>query len=340
MSKYKNKRTIVDIAKKQNPLVSLQPSGWKSSIETVHKCPVTIATQGVIKISPHVLSAFSGAVKNPHEWLSILLGTTSEDGLEITVNDIYTPPNQTRSMALCDIDEAQFPFPDEVRTNLVGVIHSHNSMKPVFSGVDLGEAGLCTRYPISIVISSTLSNPACKNLFEATLLGFDYTAVGRYKLPCGAYGKSSFKILPLDIPDWPIDNKIIKGKHDYNYISNLSDCQRWKHTDDSNNYTYRRIADCGLEESSSISRESIFGSDGNPILSQLPKPEIYKFKSNTTSKSQSTFDDFVSTYSSTTFDDLDDIYAYPSEKLTHKDIDYWLDEDELDETKPLRSYFE
>jgi len=200
------------------------------------------------------------------EWLIVLLGTKQEKGLHIIVDDFYVPREQYRDKAHCRIEDHD-PIPLEIFHKVVGALHSHNSMAARFSGGDRANDGLCSTFPMSIVIGSSIG----KNDQEGYLLGFEYEAELTYELPCGGLGISNARIIPRGVEDWPflweVERPETKGLHVY-----LGDCSEYKESKDSNTYEYRREAKCGLVETEPNLRSSVFGYNGSRILNALPKP--------------------------------------------------------------------
>jgi hypothetical protein len=140
-----------------------------------------------------------------------------------------------------------------------------------FSSGDRDKDGLCSTFPMSIVIGSSIG---LKNE-EGHHLGFEYEAEGRFELPCGALGVCEYKIIPRGIEDWPHDWTIWRpdtiGLYDH-----LGDCSKYKETDDSTKYEYRRHASCGLVENQFNIKTALFGNNGFRILNSLPKPDSPK----------------------------------------------------------------
>lgn len=265
---------------------------FTSSIETVHNCPIVDRTVGKIYIAPTVIGILAGLVRDPNEWVAILMGTASEDNLEVTVTGLYVPPQQSRRMDHCEIDTEKYPFPDDVRENLVGVVHSHNSMTATFSSQDLAYDGFCSNYPMSIVISTKVQTNASKDTkLEAVLLGFAYEAVARIKLPCGARGRAYFEVHPLGIEDWPISS-VAKEPPSLKEAKSLGDCQRWEAGKGSDRYYVNRVAKCGTVEKETLVRQAIFGSNAEEQLAMLPRP-VLKVTSKVYSSSTTSFDEYL-----------------------------------------------
>src|SRR5262245_17870992 len=242
-------------------------------IPVVEKCPIVKATQGLIEIEPRILGWLAGAVKDKNEWMVLLLGTRSEGGLHIIVDNIYVPPTQHRESSHVtpykdDLPEPHEEFPEWVLARLVGNFHSHNSMGAKFSGGDLAPDGVCSTFSMSIVGSTRVEKTP-----EFHHLGFAYQAIGQFDLPCGALGTCTFAIIPRGVENWPHEYEVIKPLIvEGQQHTDLGDCDEYKESEDSDVYEYRREAQCGLVESSFNTKFSVFGRNGSPILSKLPPP--------------------------------------------------------------------
>jgi hypothetical protein len=227
------------------------------------------------------LGILAGAVRDRNEWLIVLLGTKNEGGLHIIVDDFYVPPTQHRTGAHCKPYREDLPDPDEyfpphVMSRMVGALHSHNNMGARFSGGDLAKDGLCSTFSMNIVIGSSVKS----NDEESYYLGFEYQAELHFDLPCGGIGICEAKIVPRGEEDWPLDWGIDRPWITENSISrvtikrdheDLGDCEEYVESSDSDRFMYKRDSRCGLVETVPNRRYSIFGSNGRPILTRLPK---------------------------------------------------------------------
>lgn len=161
-------------------------------IPMVEKCPYTPAGTGILRLAHPVIANLAGAISDKEEWLALLVGTRSPDGMDITVNELRIPL-QERSHAQCSLVNKEPLTPD-----IVGVVHSHHSMGAFFSTTDDNE--LNPRFPVSIVVAHTRA----KSSDAERLLGFDYQAEGRAVLPCGSLGIINFVVLPTpEVNEWP-----------------------------------------------------------------------------------------------------------------------------------------
>ena len=161
-------------------------------IEMVEKCPYTPVGTGILRLSHTVIANLAGAISDQDEWLALLVGTRSPDGMDITVNELRIPL-QERSHAQCSLVNKE-PLTPEI----VGVVHSHHSMGAFFSTTD--DTELNPRFPVSIVVARTRAGSSDAE----RLLGFDYLAEGRAVLPCGRLGIIGFDVLPTpEMKEWP-----------------------------------------------------------------------------------------------------------------------------------------
>ena len=162
--------------------------------KVVHNCPVTRASQGRLTLSREVVAAVAGAVGEDAEWAVFLLGTRSEDGMDVSVTGWEVVPGQRRASA--DVDwqhETEASQPD----GCVGVMHLHpRELGAFFSHKD--RTALNPRFPVSIVVSPQLVDD------QSAWLGWSWQAEGRVKLPCGALGRVGFvvEVEGLLQPDW------------------------------------------------------------------------------------------------------------------------------------------
>lgn len=162
------------------------------TIPTVETCPYTVAGRGVLHVAHPVLSVLAGAVYDKLEWLALLVGTRSPNGLTITVDSLRVPL-QERGTVDCALVKQE-----SLDADVVGVVHSHHSMRAFFSTTD--HDTLNPRFPVSLVVAQESHN--CSEAEQ--LLGFTYQAEGRAPLPCGNNGVIQFTLLPHPVIDlWP-----------------------------------------------------------------------------------------------------------------------------------------
>lgn len=223
------------------------------SIPVVHNCPYTKAGSGVMHINHKTLGVLAGAVHDKIEWMAFLIGTRSQDGLEVTVTDLRVP-EQNRSTGHCETFKEE-PLPPDV----VGVVHSHHSMGAFFSQTDVDK--LNPRFPTSIVISQLRHDaiPECK------LLGFNYKAEGRAPLPCGSIGVIDFTVQPTPmVKDWPV---VALPKFDKPVPGTLHWCPKKKV--ETGHLIQRIIASCGV--STSEPTKAVFGTKSQEFIVEVEK---------------------------------------------------------------------
>jgi proteasome lid subunit RPN8/RPN11 len=163
------------------------------SVKVVEACPYTVAGTGVMRVSHDVLAILAGAIYDKDEWLALLVGTRSADGMDIAVTSLRIP-QQERSHASCELAK-----PEPLAPDVVGVVHSHHSMGAFFSQTDVNT--LNPRFPSSLVVAHVKA----KSSEAEGLLGFSYQAEGCVSLPCGSLGTVGFTVIPSPaIPAWPM----------------------------------------------------------------------------------------------------------------------------------------
>lgn len=249
---------------------------WTNSIETIYNCPVVKGTKGIIRITKDVLRAIAGATRSEKdEWLIVLMGRSENQGLVAIVDDFYVPEDQERFYGHCDIDEEKYPFPSEVKAKMLGYLHSHHQMEAVFSGVDTGPKGFNQRGQISIVTSNKIPFQEGPLKKFAQLVGFSYQAVMRYKLSCGAFGKSYADIIPDGVANWPLNRGVVRPVG-VGTVKHLGDCQRYHAGEGSDDFQVKREGNCGWHEEEAITRWLIYGADGSEISDLLPRAKVYQ----------------------------------------------------------------
>jgi len=119
------------------------------------------------------------------EWLIYVYG--EERGNEIHVKDFYVPEQEVTASSVKVIED------DYPKENLLGSIHSHNSMASFRSCVDVDHHN----YPLQIVVNNDL----------------EFTCAYKFKAPCGHFLECECDVelyIPMDVR---IDkNKIKSGK--------------------------------------------------------------------------------------------------------------------------------
>src|SRR2546423_1387749 len=110
--------------------------------QVVTDCPHTRKAQGVVLMSPELISQLAAAVHDVDEWAILLTGERRRQGYEVEVTG-YRLPLQKRSGG-----EVMLPEFD-LESDVVGVIHSHHKLGAFFSTTDKTKLNL--RFPMSIV---------------------------------------------------------------------------------------------------------------------------------------------------------------------------------------------
>lgn len=162
-------------------------------LETVTSCPITRASQGKILLKAWIVEAIRQCLikEKGEEWLIVLTGTRSQDGLLIECDGVVVPEVQKRSSANVTIDEMDVDYDK----GYVCVLHSHHSMGAFFSGTD--NTRLNPKFPSSIVVSTRIES------VNGVHLGFEYKAEGKVLLPCGQLGIVPMLVEVGDIESWP-----------------------------------------------------------------------------------------------------------------------------------------
>jgi JAB domain-containing protein similar to deubiquitination enzymes len=222
------------------------------TMPVVEQCPHTVTGLGVIKASHSVLATLAGAVHDRDEWIALLIGKRSANGLEIQVDSLRIPL-QERSHAACSLVRQEPLTPD-----VVGVIHSHHSMGAFFSTTD--DETLNTRFPMSLVVAQTRhDSPMIEQL-----LGFNYKAEGRAILPCGSIGIVPFRLIPIPaIAEWP--ETLVPG---FTTPAEQISLRLCPHTTKSlTGFTHHCTTPCGIERTEAAT--TIFGSNGKDFLKEV-----------------------------------------------------------------------
>ena len=234
-------------------------------VPVVSQCPHTSTGRGVLKLSHGVIAIFAGAVFDKIEWMALMTGTRSEDGLDITVTGLRIPL-QTRNAVNCE-----FVNLEPLDSDVVGVVHSHHHMTARFSNTD--DTQLNPKFPVSIVLAQLRANDSdIEQLF-----GFSYQAEGRAALPCGTLGIIPFTAAPYPaIEAWP--QLLQVGYVEPNLNTPLWHCP---HNEAKlEGFMQRCTTKCGIE--SVAKGKAIFGRNGKEFIAGVEKATRaeYKFANN------------------------------------------------------------
>jgi proteasome lid subunit RPN8/RPN11 len=233
--------------------------------QVVKNCPVTRASQGRVILPPWLIADIVGTLEREkgQEWLIFLHGSRSEDGFEVVIDRITIPQDQKRHSTEVEVGDS-----DKIE-DVLGVLHSHHSMKAQFSHTD--DTKLNPRFDISIVVSENLPYE------ESTWLGFSYEAEGGVKLPCGAKGRVPFFIQPEGVDDWPLDQSPRVDSED----GDLGDCCNVQSTYPLIEVDGKQVEDryhwisrgkCDMTSAETQPAWKMFGSGTEDIHKALPKP--------------------------------------------------------------------
>lgn len=232
----------------------------------VKSCPVVKASRAVMRVPADLVREWNGLLRAEKdcEWLGLLTGTRSQDGLLVEIDGMIIPQNQERSAAAATLPEG--PEPDGV----VGVIHSHHHMGARFSGIDWST--LNNRFWSSIVISYALDGVEDT---ERWWMGFDYEAVAQIKLPCGALGMVEVEVEVTGAPDDMFDSKEIiqpsriKGLT----VDDPGDCPNTK-IEIIDQWRAKWMTGCGLEVGDASPIQGALG-ETTALLPELPAPKVW-----------------------------------------------------------------
>jgi proteasome lid subunit RPN8/RPN11 len=221
-------------------------------VDVVEDCPHTGAS-GQLILPHHIIAALAGAVQDAQEWMALLKGKRSDDGLVTTVTH-FKVPDHYRSAGAVELVRHE-PLTDDI----VGVVHSHHSFGAFFSYTDNTE--LNTRFPVSIVVA----RPRQSSKDEFYSLGFDYKAEGKVVLPCGSVGKVDYYVVPDPLPkNW---TPIAPANFENPKTGSIGDCS--KHTSRLTKVHEEVKTKCGLAFTRVL--PSIFGTKDNLIMPQVLK---------------------------------------------------------------------
>lgn len=221
-------------------------------VPVVESCPYTVAGTGVMRIAHPVLAILAGAVYDKDEWIALLVGTRSENGLDIAVNSLRVPL-QERGHANCELAR-----PEPLTPDVVGVIHSHHNMGAFFSQTD--HSTLNPRFPSSLVVARVKTNSS----ETEGLLGFSYKAEGRAVLPCGSPGVVNFIVQPnpLPYPEW---TAIAQGFREPDINTSLYHCPHVTQTNEK--FVTHCNTTCGIQVDTPAT--AIFGKDSQAFIAEV-----------------------------------------------------------------------
>ena len=221
-------------------------------VETIEECPHT-GVKGQLVLPHHIIAALAGAVHDTQEWMAMLKGKRSEDGLVTTVTS-FKVPDHYRSAGGVELMRHE-PLTEDI----VGVVHSHHSFGAFFSHTDKTE--LNTRFPVSIVVA----RPRQSSNDEFYSLGFDYLAEGKVVLPCGSIGKVDYFVVPDPLPkNW---KPVAPATFDHPNTVSMGDCSH--HTSRLTKVHEEVRTKCGLSFTRAL--PSIFGTKDGLIMPQVLK---------------------------------------------------------------------
>lgn len=240
------------------------------NLKVVKNCPVTRASQGRVTMPPWLIAECVGTLEREkgQEWLILLKGYRSADGMDVQITGAEVPPDQKRTPTHVHLDPLSYGESEVGKEHLteriIGALHSHNEMSAVFSGTD--DKDINQKFEVSIVISSRIEDD------ESTWLGFSYDAVGKVKLPCGSLGMVNFKLVPEGVEDWPLATSI-QPEFDSDH-GGLGDCCQLIHTRQT---VYKRDVrgKCEITEVETQPLFTVFGEGEGEMSSLLPPPITY-----------------------------------------------------------------
>lgn len=238
-------------------------------IKVVESCPYSRGSQAMVHIPHDILAEFAGAVhKDDLEWLALLKGKRSKDGMVTYVEKLVIPP-QYRHASICGLDGEMAIDPE-----IVGVVHSHHSFGAFFSNIDVTTFN--TRFPLSIVIARVKK---WRPRPGSELFGFEYEAEARTILPCNDLGITKVFIVPSPLPpNWCMPTKAVSASDH----GGLGDCENQEVTRKGTH----RIAKATCGASTGVHNSGMFGSTGEGIMNAVNKvgriiePERRVFKWN------------------------------------------------------------
>lgn len=142
---------------------------WDSGMEFVSCCG-NLPKSFDIKLEPKVYRKIDILMEEKQniEWLAFLMGDIEWNDGYAVITDLHIPDSQSVTMGNVDKVDCD----DEIRSKIIGVIHSHHKMGAFFSNDDWNY--LNNNHHISIVVSN-------KDGFN------EFKSVVRCKTKCGPY---------------------------------------------------------------------------------------------------------------------------------------------------------
>lgn len=228
------------------------------NLKVVQNCPVTRASQGRVTMPPWLLAELVGTLdrEKGQEWLILLHGERSKDGLDVKITGASVPADQIRHGTRVTIPERVMD------DDIVAALHSHNEMSAVFSGTDYGDIN--QRFAVSIVISSRVHTD------EDKWLGFSYQAEGRVTLPCGSLGVVDFKLAPEGVEDWPLKVESYFGVDEDTSLGDCNNVLYGKGT--RGNFHQSMWPKCEQIPTEQVPKYAVFGAGEGEMASMLPPP--------------------------------------------------------------------
>lgn len=238
------------------------------NLKVVQNCPVTRASQGRVTMPQWLLAELVGTLdrEKGQEWLILLTGFRSPDGMDIQVTGTSVPSDQKRTPTHVHIDPIVYGGSvvgqEHLTERIIGALHSHNEMSAVFSGTD--DKDINQKFEVSIVISSRITDD------ESTWLGFSYDAVGKVKLPCGSLGMVNFRLVPEGVEDWPLK---VESYFDVDEDTSSGDCGNVIYDKGIRGNFYQSMwLKCEQVPTEQVPKYAVFGGGEGEMAAMLPPP--------------------------------------------------------------------
>jgi len=148
---------------------------------------------------------------NEKEWLAVLIGGKNEtitDG--IFVDDLFLP-FQNVSSASCEVDEEKYPteiakLDKKTLENMIGWIHSHNTMSTFYSSTDVDTDNDLTKYfdKNKVIVSIIVNNDF--DIIGKIHLNLEYGTI-EFGVPIKVYREFSEDRIPASIKN-QFENKV------------------------------------------------------------------------------------------------------------------------------------